>query len=521
MKTNRTWTKEVVEVINGVLAKGGPKAEGARIIKDKYADAPSLRAIINHYNKEVSKPQEHVEEHAEHAWKIAALEVAKTVPMKNGKNDWVAITKDVVRLYPAYFKSYTAAAAKEKVRKFLTAEMEKSTEVPATNGEIIKPSQRIVSLDTDAITQRVSAELELILGDNDMEKLKSPEFILEALGYDPAKFNLLKTSIREGTWGVQKKGGEQGLLSSRRVSAVIEPKTKEEATFSTLHENFMKFTAAHKPKKVKRIKVDGNNIAIISIADLHLGKLAWAPETGENYDAKIAEKRFFHIIDEAISRIEMLKSNNKKEAVEEIVFFWSQDFFHFDTTYQTTTAGTAQDSDVRWQKLFTQGCQMLTEAIEKLSKYAPVRTFYTRSNHDEQISYHATCYLSAYFRNDDNVTVDTSPSTRKYVEYGVNLFGFGHGDKEGKRMGSIMPLEAKESWGRTYSREFFLGHFHSRQTEKDANGVLLRYLASPTSTDAWHAQCGYLGAQKNAQMFIRNKVTGPAMEFTISIPYTV
>jgi hypothetical protein len=128
-------------------------------------------------------------------------------------------------------------------------------------------------------------------------------------------------------------------------------------------------------------------------------------------------------------------------------------------------------------------------------------------------------YLSAYFTNNPNVVVEEEPSGRKYIKYGINLFGFGHGDKEGKRMASLMALEAPKDWGTTFSREFFLGHFHSRRTEVDENGVMLRYLASPTSTDAWHYECGYIGAQKNAQVFIRNKETGPVAEFTIPIPF--
>jgi hypothetical protein len=213
------------------------------------------------------------------------------------------------------------------------------------------------------------------------------------------------------------------------------------------------------------------------------------------------------------------ESISPDEKIEEIIFFWSQDFFHFDTVDTTTTAGTRQDTDVRWQKLFYMGCEMLVNAIESLQTVAPVRTFYTRSNHDTMTSFYAMLYLSAYFKDNGNVEVETGPSGRKYIKYGVNLLGFGHGDKEGKRVASVMALEAPAEWGTTFSREFFLGHFHSRQTERDENGVVVRYLASPTSTDAWHYECGYLGAQKQAQLFIRNKLIGPVAEYPIPIPF--
>ena len=40
---------------------------------------------------------------------------------------------------------------------------------------------------------------------------------------------------------------------------------------------------------------------------------------------KIAAKRFNYIINSSIDRL------NKEEGIEKIIFFWSQDFFHFDS----------------------------------------------------------------------------------------------------------------------------------------------------------------------------------------------
>lgn len=37
--------------------------------------------------------------------------------------------------------------------------------------------------------------------------------------------------------------------------------------------------------------------------------------------------------------------------------------------------------------------------------------------------------LEAYFHNHPRVQVNTEPTTRKYVEYGVTLLGFDHGDE--------------------------------------------------------------------------------------------
>ena len=57
----------------------------------------------------------------------------------------------------------------------------------------------------------------------------------------------------------------------------------------------------------------------VPIVDLHVAKLAWAPETGENYDIKIAERRFMDVIHDVIERAQ-------KYEFEQVVFPIGNDF---------------------------------------------------------------------------------------------------------------------------------------------------------------------------------------------------
>ena len=77
----------------------------------------------------------------------------------------------------------------------------------------------------------------------------------------------------------------------------------------------------------------------------HLGKLAW-PGDRENYDYKICRERFLGPIARHIEQIAA-----RRFKFEKIIYPIGNDFFNFDTIEQTTTAGTRQDSDLRWQKL--------------------------------------------------------------------------------------------------------------------------------------------------------------------------
>lgn len=446
--------------------------------------------------------------------KIAAILAAPII--RNGKVDWNATLHLVKEAVPDFDGSKKKlqdmqrtksmqrliAAAKEKAAK-KAAETSATTEASAetvTEIERAKNKDGSYSATVDLLTARDAVNM-------------SESDILRTLGYDPTMFKVVSSSCRKGTWQSLAKNGDENEvvdLCSYRLTANVKPLTVGE-----LNEEFIRKTLEGMLDKpiihvTPMVPKKSDKIAILSIADLHLGKLAWGPEVGESYDHKIATRRFNFIVNSAIDRLQ------KEDGIEKIIFYWSQDFFHFDNIEVTTTAGTRQDTDVRWQKMFQIGIKLLQEAITKLEKIAPVYTFRIRSNHDTQIGFFANEAIGAFFHDDPNVEVDTSPTPRKYIHYGVNLFGFGHGDKEGKRISSLMPIEQAKAWGVTTNHEFFLGHFHSLRVYEEG-GVILRYLSSPTGTDAWHCESGFLGAQKAAQLFIRGKFEGQIADYTINV----
>ena len=105
---------------------------------------------------------------------------------------------------------------------------------------------------------------------------------------------------------------------------------------------------------------------------------------------------------------------------------------------------------------------------------------------------------------------------RKYILYGNTLLGFTHGnrenDKGGKekasRLASLMPIEAKGLWGKARYYEMHAAHLHSEQMIQEINGVIVRRIASPTATDTYHTNYGYMGAVRKAQTFIYDRVRG-------------
>lgn len=332
----------------------------------------------------------------------------------------------------------------------------------------------------------------------------TPELLLKAHNLNPDEWEI--TSYRNNYWHSQVRGGKRMVMYQSKVTC--KPK-KDGLSLKHIDRHFKKLDRTHFIPQIKQIKKQGNMMAEVNIADLHLGKLCWHGDTGNNYDYKIARDIFNNVISDVYHELAL-------KPLEYIIFVWSNDFFNSDTITNTTTAGTQMHNDVRWQKLFNVGVEMLVNGITMLSQIAPVKTFYTPSNHDEVNGYHALKYLEAWFRKDRNVQICTDAKPRQYHLYGVTLLGYGHGDKEkGKgskekasRLASCMPIEVPHLWAKAKFREFHAGHLHSEQMIQEINGVIVRRISAPTANDTWHTQSGYIGSTRKAQTFIYDKARG-------------
>ena len=265
-----------------------------------------------------------------------------------------------------------------------------------------------------------------------------------------------------------------------------------------------------------------NNLLEINIWDLHLGKLAWAGETGENYDTKIARERFLY-------SIEMLLNRADNFDYSRILFPVGNDFFNSDTILNTTTHGTPQDEDLRWQKTFSVGVKLIVDGISLLrSRGVPVDVIIIPGNHDFERSYYLGSVLEAWYNEDDMVTINNSASPRKYYNFGNVLLGFTHGNEE--KQDSLPLLMATEDaskpfWSNTLYHYWHLGHIHRKRSVKytilDKNkvldedlGVTIQYLSSLTGAEEWHHKKGFVGCTKAANAFLWNDKTGLIAEIT-------
>jgi hypothetical protein len=257
----------------------------------------------------------------------------------------------------------------------------------------------------------------------------------------------------------------------------------------------------------------GSVMLELSIPDLHLGKLAWAKETGwEDYDSPIAQRCF----DEAL---ENLLARTAAHRLSEIVLVFGNDLLNSDNRNHTTTRGTPQTStDTRYQKTFRDARIMCANAIDRCRKIAPVRAVLVSGNHDELSVWHLGDSLECQFANTGGVVIDNAPTMRKYYKHGAVGIMWAHGDK-GKH--SNYPLlfarERNDIWGSTRIQEVHLGHLHQTRVQ-EFNGVRVRILPSLCAADAWHSEMGFVGAVRGAEAFVWHPEEGLIGTANYSVP---
>lgn len=258
----------------------------------------------------------------------------------------------------------------------------------------------------------------------------------------------------------------------------------------------------------------GHFMLEISLYDAHFGLLAWGRETGENYDLKIAEKRF------SLAAEDLLQKTQGCEP-ERIIIPVGNDFFHINNPEGVTPLSkNILDTDGRLCKIMETGEMALVNLVNTCLGVAPVSVLWIPGNHDPETSYFMCRILRATFQKNKDVSVDVSPAPRKYVHYGVNLIGYTHGNEERHDdLPTIMASEQKHVWGQVTHREWHLGHFHKKKETRFAagdtyGGVSVKVIPSICGTDAWHFKKGYVGNNKVAEAHLYDKNRGLAASFT-------
>lgn len=281
---------------------------------------------------------------------------------------------------------------------------------------------------------------------------------------------------------------------------------------ATLIADAKKFIPRRAPAiRTTGLKTPSGNMLEVSIPDLHLGKLAWAPETGHaHYDIKTAVKLYEAALEALIARTSQCK-------FDRVLLVLGNDLLHSDTKQGTTTAGTQLDTDSRFHKSFLEARRMVTRAIERLRPIAPVTAAMVQGNHDNLSVWHLGDSLECFYHNATDVEILNSPNTRKYVQFGRVMLLLTHGDKgKLKDLPLLMATEQPKMFGETLHREAHVGHRHQLEVQEH-RGIKIRTSPALCPPDAWHAENLFVGNARAAEAFVWHREEGLIAQATYTV----
>ena len=334
------------------------------------------------------------------------------------------------------------------------------------------------------------------------EQLKDPDYILKVHGYDSNEWEL--TSAKQSIWNSKI---DNELYSSKITVKPRKGFNWSEDNIKKIFEKLKKHTEFSTSQYAKiaskdAIAPDKNKMLLIGVADLHYGLLA-KENLSEEYNMKIAEQRFDNIIDDVIYR------KQKDDTIEKVILLIGNDFLSADNVQGTTSRHfTQQDQETNWYEIIESATEMLVKEIDKLKYYFPkVIVMNVKGNHDEMSTFGIMQTLNAYYKNNEQVEINTSCKFRQYIRYGTSLIGLSHNERV-QDVSKIMAAETGTYFGECRYKLFLMAHLHKQQLLEDDYGVDIRRMPSVVGASAWTAQQGYTGTNKMSQTFVFDKDKG-------------
>lgn len=275
-----------------------------------------------------------------------------------------------------------------------------------------------------------------------------------------------------------------------------------------LRAEFKAYRGRAKPVPAPR-RVSRDLLNVFPIADPHIGMLSWAPQTGADYDLKIATDRL-------IAKASELMADAPR--AREALLVNLGDWYHANDQRNVTPKSKHQlDVDGRWFKVLRAGVHTFRTIIDlALAKHERVEVVNIPGNHDPEAACALALALSEFYARDKRVHV-AFPSDIYYRRFGVTLLGAAHGDKAPpSRMAMAMATDQRQAWGATAYHWFLYGHIHHDKMDRIGDVKVESF-----STIAEKDNHAFGGAWRSAQelhVITLHKKAGPWRRQMVNIP---
>lgn len=336
-----------------------------------------------------------------------------------------------------------------------------------------------------------------------LTRIKTEEELIAACQIDLTQWE--RSRIEFGAWQIGAKHPVTGEILTEQlysVRATFKPRPNG-ADISRIFRELVHRASTKAPKFPPIPRKPSKDAHMLELApmDHHFGQLCWPPETSHaSYDLDRA-------IREWRTALTSLLSRTSSFPLDRILLVLGNDLFHIDDRRNATFAGTGQDTDSRYYKIFKRVQELSIQTITQLREIAPVQVVMVRGNHDYMSVYHLGSVLSAWFHNAKDVLIDNEPPIRKYIRYGNSLLMFTHGHTgKANEFPLLMARERREEFGATRFHEIHCGHFHEERV-KEFRGIKVRVLPSLAPPNSWASESGLVN-QPTSQALVWHKQEG-------------
>lgn len=208
-------------------------------------------------------------------------------------------------------------------------------------------------------------------------------------------------------------------------------------------------------------------VNVMVLSDCHVGGLAWKPESGADWDLKIAEEMLVDAF-----RIMMRESPDAETCFISILGDW----LHYDLPDPLTTlSGNILSSDGRREKMIDVAIRVVKKVImDALAHYPKVVLLIAEGNHDLVSATWLRKLFAERFEDNPRLDVIQSPLPFYAWDFGDVFLGWHHGHmkavgnkksiavKNAEQLAAIFADEFAPQWGRTTKRYIHTGHLHTK-----------------------------------------------------------
>jgi hypothetical protein len=239
----------------------------------------------------------------------------------------------------------------------------------------------------------------------------------------------------------------------------------------------------------------------IQIGDAHIGMLAHAGETGENFDVKIGER-------ELCAAIGMLL--DEMPPSERVVINDLGDFTHYENFSATTEAsGHPLDFDSRFPKMIKSYARIMRFIVDRaLTKAQHVDVIVNQGNHSRTNDIWMAVLLDTAYGHTGRVHVLNNDSVFIGYRMGKTFVMTHHSDKcKPARLAGVMTSDFRKDFGETEFHYVDIGHVHHHSVSIDHGGIVVESWNHLAASDKWAHEAGYRSS-KSISVVLRSRTYG-------------